>query len=154
MSETATVVRVETIVEVARAQAFETFVDMASWWPPSHHTGAEPWVAIVFERDVPGRWFERDAHGGENQWGRVLAFEPPARLLLDWQLNHEFAYDPSLHTDLEVVFHALDANRTRVELVHHLHGYGVHAARMTEIFGAPDAWRGVLDAYAAVGSRA
>jgi uncharacterized protein YndB with AHSA1/START domain len=126
---------------------------MASWWPADHHTGAQPWVAIVLERDPPNRWFERDASGAEAPWGRVLAYEPPERLLLDWQLNTEFIYDASLHTELEVRFRALDGARTRVELVHRLDGYGEHAARMHEIFSRPDAWQGVVDAYGAVASR-
>jgi uncharacterized protein YndB with AHSA1/START domain len=153
MNQTSTDVRVETIVDVPRARAFEVFTDMAAWWPPSHHTGEEPWVAIVLEPQPPNRWFEVDAKGAEAPWGRVLRYEPPARLLLDWQLDTEFAYDATLHTDVDVRFEPLDAERTRVELVHRLDGYGDRAAQMLEIFSQPDAWQGVLDAYAAAAAR-
>jgi len=153
MTGTGSVVRVETTVETPRERAFDAFVDMTSWWPRSHHTGDAPWEAVVLEPSAPGRWFERDANGVESPWGRVLAYEPPARLLLDWQLGTEFAYDAALHTNVEVTFHALAPDRTRVELAHDLSGYGEHAARMAEIFTQPDAWQGVLDAYGSVASR-
>jgi hypothetical protein len=153
MNRTETAVRVETIVEVSQQRAFDVFVDMAAWWPASHHTGENPWVAIVLQEQPPKRWFERDEHGAEADWGRVLRYQPSSNLLLDWQLNTEFTYDPSLHTDLEVRFERLGDARTRVDLVHRLDGYGDQAAKMLEIFAQPGAWQGVLDAYGAVASR-
>ena len=51
-----------------------------------------------------GRWFERDAEGVETNWGKVLAWEPPKRLLLGWQLDSHFSYNPDFLTEVELTF--------------------------------------------------
>src|SRR5262252_3758223 len=48
----------------------------------------------------------------------VLAWEPPSRLLLSWDVNANWQYDPALKTELEIRFIAEDKDLTRVELEH------------------------------------
>ena len=82
-------------VKAPPARAFEIFTSrMQDWWPAGHTVGKKPHVAIVMEPHVGGRWFERDAEGTETQWGQVLAWEPPSRALLAWQLNSQWTFDP------------------------------------------------------------
>jgi hypothetical protein len=105
-------------VKAAPARAFELFTSrMTDWWPRGKTLG-RPHAAIVLEGWPGGRWFERDAEGVEIQWGRVVAWEPPGRVMLDWQLNTQWAYDASLHTAVEVLFSADDAGGTVVTLQH------------------------------------
>ena len=67
-------------VKAPPARAFDLFTSrIGDWWPKG--IGKAPHVAIVMEPRVGGRWFERDADGNETQWGKVLSWEPPARLL-------------------------------------------------------------------------
>ena len=118
-------------VRAAPARAFELFATrMGDWWPKGKTVGKDPHVAIVVEPVAGGRWFERDSDGVEVQWGKVLAWEPPARLLLGWQLNSEFTYDPDLVTEVELTF-APSEGGTLVKLEHrHLERFGDAAERI------------------------
>lgn len=147
----------KTVVVAAPQQvAFEVFTTrLASWWPmPSHHIGEAECADVRIEPRVGGRWFELGADGSECDWGRVLAWEPPARVVLAWQLSARWVFDPSLHTEVEVRFVAVDAGHTRVELEHRgLEAYGPDAPAMREAFGSPNGWNGMLEHYAAVAAR-
>jgi uncharacterized protein YndB with AHSA1/START domain len=125
---------------------------LASWWPmPSHHIGQAECVDVVIEPNVGGRWFERGSDGSECDWGRVLAWEPPGRVVLAWQLSARWAFDPALHTEVEVRFVAVDADHTRVELEHRgLEAYGPDALAMRDTFSSPNGWNGMLEHYARV----
>ena len=128
------------------AHVFRTFTaNQNDWWPRSHHIGKSDRFTAIVEPRVGGRWFERSEDGGECDWGRVLVWEEPNRIVLSWGLNAEFRYDPALNTEVEVRFIAESAHRTRVELEHRgLERYGDKAAAMRDIFDKPDAWAGTL----------
>jgi hypothetical protein len=100
------------------ARAFEIFTgQMGRWWPRGQTPGAQPHADIVVEPCVGGRWFERDDAGAETPWGHVLAWEPPGRLLLAWQLDGDRRYDPELITEVEITFEPVDGG-TEVRLEH------------------------------------
>ena len=106
-------------VKAPAARAFALFAgNMGAWWPRGRTPGGNPHVELVIEPRKDGRWFERDAGGNETQWGKVLAWEPPRRLVLGWQLNHDFRFDPDLLTEVEVRFEDLPGGGTRVSLEH------------------------------------
>ena len=117
-------------VKAPPARAFDLFAKhMGAWWPKGSTVGKAPHAEIVIEPRVGGRWFERDADGNEAQWGKVLAWEPPARLLFVWQLNTQWRYDPDLMTEVEVTFAAVGSG-TLVTLEHrHLERFGTDAAQ-------------------------
>ena len=70
-------------VKVSRERAFEVFTaGMGRWWKKDHSLLKSPQTDVIVERRVGGRWYERGEDGSECQWGRVLAWEPPARILL------------------------------------------------------------------------
>jgi uncharacterized protein YndB with AHSA1/START domain len=123
------------IVKGEPARAFELFTSrIRDWWPRSKTIGREPPVAIVLEPWVEGRWFERDVQGRETQWGKVLYWEPPHRLLLAWQIGADWAYHPDLVTEVEVSFKAQTPDDTIVTLEHrHLERLGSDAARVREM---------------------
>lgn len=148
--ETASVRKVIT-VRAPQAVAFDVFTRaIHTWWPmASHHVGQADCASVVMEPQAGGRWFERGVDGSECDWGRVLAWEPPGRLLLSWQLSAAWAFDPALHTEVEVRFTALDAGSTRVELEHRgLEAYGAQALAMRDAFASPNGWGFMLDQYA------
>lgn len=106
-------------VKAPPARAFDLFTaQMAAWWPRGKTVGRNPHVAIVVEPREGGRWFERDGEGNETEWGKVLSWEPPSRLLLGWQLTSEWGYDPNLLTEVELTFAPLAGGGTRVTLEH------------------------------------
>jgi uncharacterized protein YndB with AHSA1/START domain len=146
---TATAVRQSITVAAPQERVFAMFTEgFDRWWPRTHKIGPAELAEAVIEGREGGRWYERDVDGSECDWGTVLVWDPPARLVLDWQISGEWAYDGDLHTELEVSFLPEGPDRTRVELEHRLDGYGERAAEMRETFDGPGAWRGILEDFA------
>jgi len=116
------------------ARAFELFATrMGDWWPKGGTVGKKHHVAVVIEPRDGGRWYERDEDGVEAQWGKVLAWEPPGRLLLGWQLDRTFAYDPDFVTEVELTFAPAEGGGTLVTLEHrNLERFGANAASHAE----------------------
>ena len=119
-------------VKVSPERAFELFAaHMGRWWPVGKTVGKSPHVEIVIESRAGGRWFERDAEGVETNWGKVLAWEPPKRLLLGWQLDSRFSYNPDLLTEVELTFAAAKGGGSIVTLEHrNLERFGADAEKV------------------------
>ena len=147
-------VRRTVTVTASPARAFETFTArIGLWWPKSHHVSAVEPETVVIEPHPGGRWFERAPDGAECDVGKVLAWEPPARLLLAWQLDANFRYQPDLVTEVEVRFIA-EGDATRVEFEHrNLERFGAHAETVRGKVGAPQGWTAILDLYAGFANR-
>jgi uncharacterized protein YndB with AHSA1/START domain len=144
-------VRKQLTVEARQEVAFEVFTRrMGSWWNPAHRLGTAPLADVVIEPREDGRWFELDTDGTECDWGRVLAWEPPDRVLLGWQLDGEWDFDPDFLTELEIRFVAVGPRTTRVELEHrNLDAYGADAVDVRASLDSPNGWPGLLDRFAA-----
>jgi uncharacterized protein YndB with AHSA1/START domain len=100
--------------------AWRVFTEqMGTWWPlADYKIGKARAVDAVIEPHVGGRWYERGDDGGTCDWGRVLVWEPPSRLVLSWDITADWKYDPELNTELEVRFLRESEDVTRVELEH------------------------------------
>lgn len=137
-------------VKVSPGRAFEIFTARAgSWWLKTHSISAtkSPIKDVVIEPRRGGRWFERGEDGSEYDWGKVLAWEPPARLLLAWQIDAHFHFDPAVETEVEIRFTA-EGNGTLVELEHrHLERLGDTAEGLRGPFER--GWTALLDSFAA-----
>jgi uncharacterized protein YndB with AHSA1/START domain len=138
-------------VSASPERAFEAFTsDIGRWWPPTHKIGAAAFRSAVIEPRAGGRWFEVGEDGRECQWGDVLAWEPPARVLLAWRIRPDWKFDPALLTEVEVKFTPTSDGGTRVELEHRLlenMGEGAEGARST--FESERGWPGILQRYRA-----
>jgi uncharacterized protein YndB with AHSA1/START domain len=145
-------VRKSLIVKADANKAFAAFAGkIGRWWPRTHSIGTNPQADVVLEARAGGRWYERGEYGSECEWGKVLAWEPPTRLLLAWQIGGNWKYDPTLVTEVEVTFTALSATQTRVDLEHrHLERFGEAGKALRDAFDSPGGWSGVLAAFAAV----
>jgi uncharacterized protein YndB with AHSA1/START domain len=138
-------------VQAPIAVAWRVFTErMGTWWPLAHYKiGKSPAVDAVIEPRVGGRWYERGADGSTCQWGSVLSWEPPTRLVLSWDITADWQYDPTLKTEIEVRFTADRANATRVELEHRrLDRYGARRDEMRRIFDTEGDWGKLLEAFA------
>jgi uncharacterized protein YndB with AHSA1/START domain len=94
--------------------AFELWTARTSlWWPPSHSVSTEEGLQVVFETRVGGRIFERTPGGVEHDWGEVLEWEPPHRLVYLWHLRA----DRADATEVEIRFNAQSIG-TQVEIEH------------------------------------
>jgi len=144
---------VRKVVSVAAPQsiAWQVFTQqMGTWWPLAmYKIGKANAVDAVMEPRVGGRWYERGDDGSTCDWGRVLAWEPHARLVLSWDITADWQYDPSLNTEIEVRFIAEGDSRTRVELEHRrLDRYGDRRDEMRTIFDTTGDWGQLLAAFA------
>jgi uncharacterized protein YndB with AHSA1/START domain len=88
----------------------------------------------VLEPRVGGAVYDRGVDGSVCRWARVLAFQPPERLVISWDITPQWQLetDPSRASEVEFSFVAVDDSRTRVEVEHrHLdrHGEGWQEAR-------------------------
>jgi uncharacterized protein YndB with AHSA1/START domain len=149
-------VRKSVVVQTDANRAFAAFAGkIGRWWPHRHSIGTSPQADVVLEPRAGGRWYERGEDGSECDWGKVLAWEPPARLLLAWQIGGNWKYDPTLVTEVEVTFTALGPRETRVDLEHrNLERYGEESRAVRAAFESPGGWRGMLEAFAALAQAA
>jgi len=140
------------IVEAPQALAWRVFTErMSTWWPLAHYKiGKVTAVEAVIEPRVGGRWFERGEDGSTCDWGEVLIWEPPSRLVLAWDITADWQYDPKLKTEVEVRFIPDGEARTRVELEHRrLDRFGARRDEMRRIFDTEGDWGRLLESFAA-----
>jgi uncharacterized protein YndB with AHSA1/START domain len=134
-----TSVKQSVVVEASIERAFKVFTeDFGRFKPREHNLLAVPIAQTVFEPRVGGHIYDRGVDGSECRWARVLAYEPPKRVLLSWDISPRWQIetDPGKTSEWEVRFIPETANRTRVELEH----------RKLERHG--EGWQGVRDGVA------
>jgi uncharacterized protein YndB with AHSA1/START domain len=153
-----TSVETSVVVDVPVERAFELFTgDMAGWWPPEHHILQSELQEMVFEPRVGGGVFDRGTDGTVCRWARVLAYEPPTRLVISWDINLQWQIetDPAKTSEVEVRFEAAGPDRTRVRLEHrHLDRHGDGWENMRDAVGSSGGWTVGLDRFAAFVVRA
>lgn len=106
-------IRQATMVRSTREHTFDVFVaTIGQWWPlQPYSAGKERVRTVEVEPRLEGRVFERWDDGTECDWGRLLAWEPPARLVMSWDMTPE-------PTQVELTFTALGPSLTRVAVEH------------------------------------
>jgi uncharacterized protein YndB with AHSA1/START domain len=149
--ETDLPVRKSIIVKASVAHAFHVFTDgFHTWWPKSHHIGKSPMKKAILEGRAGGRCYTEQEDGSECDWGSVLVWEPPRRLVLAWQINGQWQFEPDLARSSEVEVRFSEAEGvTRVELEHrHLYRHGPDAAAIRGAIDSPNGWGGTLRLFA------
>jgi uncharacterized protein YndB with AHSA1/START domain len=141
-------VRKTVTVRAGPATAFRVFTtSLDVWWPKTHHIGKCPDFSARLEPFEGGRWYEEGVDGSTCEWGKVLVWEPPLKLVLGWQIK-DWEYQPDVLTEVEVLFTPLADGATRVDLEHrHLERMGDSAERMRMNFDAPNGWGAILGAF-------
>lgn len=93
-------------VNATQEIAWRVFTEkMGTWWPLAYYKiGKVSAIDAIIEPHVGGRWYERGDDGSTCQCGSVIAWEPPLRLLLSWDINADWQYDATLKTEIEVRF--------------------------------------------------
>jgi len=123
-----TSIRTSVMVEVPIDRAFRVFTEDFDRIKPRDHNMLEVDIAeSVFEPRAGGRVYDRGVDGTECQWARVLAYEPPDRIVFSWDINPQWQIETDLEktSEVEVRFTADGPERTRVELEHrHLDRHG------------------------------
>jgi uncharacterized protein YndB with AHSA1/START domain len=146
------VVRHTLTVPVSADIAFALFTEgFATWYPREYTWSQDVLDSIAIEGREGGRCFERGPHGFWVDWGRVLLWDPPRRLVFSWQISprREPVPDPEKSSEVEVRFHEEEARSTAVELEHRgfsRHGEGWESYQ--DAMGSAGGWPYILDRYA------
>jgi uncharacterized protein YndB with AHSA1/START domain len=132
-----TSIRHSIVVDAPLERAFAVFTrDFGAFKPPEHNMLGVDIAETIFEPFVGGYLYDRGTDGSECRWARVLAYEPPHRVVLTWNISPHWQIetDPEKVSEWEARFTSEAENRTRVELEHrHLDRHG-------------EGWEGVRDA--------
>jgi uncharacterized protein YndB with AHSA1/START domain len=150
-------VRKTVTVGASAEHAFQVFTQgFDTWWPRSHSIGGVALRKAIIEGRVGGRCYQQSVDGSECDWGRILVWEPPSRVVLAWQLNPQWEHEPDLAkaSEVEITFSPEPDGSTRVELEHrHFDRHGAGAELMRRGVDSPEGWGGLLQMYAAVAGR-
>jgi uncharacterized protein YndB with AHSA1/START domain len=128
-------VRNQIVVAAPLERAFRVFTEQFDRIKPREHNLLGVEIAeTVFEPRVGGHIYDRGVDGSECRWARVLACEPPHRVVFSWDINPQWQIetDPENTSEVEVRFIAETPERTRVELEHRnldRHGEGWEGER-------------------------
>ena len=147
-------VRKQVVVDAPIERAFSVFTGrFGDFKPPEHNMLGAPIAETVFEPRVGGHIFDRAVDGTECHWARVLAFEPPRRVVFSWDIGPTWQLETNLAnaSEVEVRFTAETPDRTRVELEHRnidRHGPGWPA--VAGGVGGDEGWPLYLARYAAL----
>ena len=106
--------RIEFTVACSPERAFEVWTgEISRWWPKGHSVSGDPGLTVTLEPGVGGRIFERTPEGAEHDWGEVLEWDPPRRLVYLWHLR----FDRADATEVEITFSG-ESDETAVTIVH------------------------------------
>jgi uncharacterized protein YndB with AHSA1/START domain len=133
-------------------RAFSVFTEsFNTWWPPMYHIGQSDMAEAILEPREGGRWYERGVDGVECDWGRVLVWEPPHRLVVTWQINGGWQFDPDPEhaSEIEVRFTSSGPHQTLVELEHRLLHRLVGGEAIRGAIGQGGGWTRILEGFAA-----
>jgi uncharacterized protein YndB with AHSA1/START domain len=138
-------------VSASVERAFRIFAEeFDSWWPRSHHIGKSPMKKAIVEGRVGGRCYTEQEDGTELDWGKVLVWEPPHRIVLAWQITPEWGYQPDLaqSSEVEIRFSPIAGGGTRVDLEHRrFERHAGGAQTMRTAVDSPNGWTGVLQLF-------
>ncbi len=142
----------EIVVEATAAHAFDVFTrGIDRWWPRQHHIGKSPLKTALLDDGVGGRWYSICEDGTQVDIGKVLAWDPPRRLLLAWQITADWQFDANLVTEVEVTFTVEGPRRTRVVLEHRdLERFGDKAVELRKSIDSEGGWGLILAEFGRV----
>ena len=152
-----TAVQRQVVVEVPIKQAFKIFIENFDLIKPREHNMLAVEIAeTVFEARVGGSIYDRGVDGSICRFARVLAYEPPHRVVFSWDIDPQWQIekDPNRTSEVEVRFFSETPHRTRVELEHRnldRHGEGWEAVRQG--VGSEGGWPLYLQRFAALAKK-
>jgi uncharacterized protein YndB with AHSA1/START domain len=142
------------VVPAPIERAFAVFTEgFGDFKPPEHNLLGGPIAETVFEPRVGGNIFDRAVDGSECRWARILAYEPPDRVVFSWDISPQWQIetDPGLTSEVEVRFFTETSERTRLELEHrHIDRHGPGWQSVIEGVDGDEGWPLYLARYAAL----
>ncbi|WP_182881179.1 SRPBCC family protein [Microbispora sp. H10949] len=151
---TQTAVNRSVVIDAPVEHAFKVFTERFGDFKPREHNLLGAAIAeTVFEARVGGHIYDRAEDGSECRWARVLAYEPPSRVVFSWDIGVQWQIeaDTANASEVEVRFIEESPSRTRVELEHrHIDRHGPGWESLAEGVGNDQGWPLYLDRYAAL----
>ena len=151
MTSTDAVVR-SVSVSVPVNEAFDVFTQrLGDFKPPEHNLLGAPIAETVVQPWVGGHIVDRAVDGSECRWARILAFDPPDRLVFSWDISPRWQLesDPARASEVEVRFIADSPETTTVQLEHrHLDRHGPGWEGIRDGVDGNDGWPLYLARYA------
>jgi uncharacterized protein YndB with AHSA1/START domain len=148
----AAVIRKQIVVHAPIERAFTVFTArFGDFKPPEHNLLGAPITETVFEPRVGGSIVDRAVDGSECRWARILAYDPPDRVVFSWDIGPQWQIetDPELTSEVEVRFVAETPERTRVELEHrHIDRHGPGWQAVSDGIDGDEGWPLYLARYA------
>jgi uncharacterized protein YndB with AHSA1/START domain len=152
MPSTDSVVQTSIVVQAPIDRAFRVFTEQLGAFKPREHNMLAVEIAeTVLEPHVGGAVFDRGVDGTICRWARVLAHEPPDRLVISWDISPRWQIetDPNRSSEVEIRFIAAARDRTRVELFHrHLERHGEGWESIRDGVAGGDGWPLYLQRFA------
>ena len=149
-----TSIRHEVVVEATQERAFQVFTERFDRIKPREHNRLDVEIEeTVFEARAGGHIYDRGVDGSVCRWARVLAVEPPDRVVFSWDISPRWQpeEDPARASEVEVRFVAEGERRTRVVLEHrHLDRHGDGWESVRDGVGGAGGWPLYLERFAAV----
>jgi uncharacterized protein YndB with AHSA1/START domain len=150
----AAVVRRQIVVNAPIERAFAVFTErFGDFKPPEHNLLQVPIAETVFEPKVGGHIYDKGTDGSECRWARILAFDPPTRVVFSWDISPQWTIEsePDNTSEVEVTFIAETPDRTRLELEHrHIDRHGPDWQAVSDGIAHDQGWPLYLQRYAAL----
>jgi uncharacterized protein YndB with AHSA1/START domain len=144
----------EVVVDAPVDVAFKVFTErFGDFKPKEHNMLGSPIAETRFDPHVGGHIYDVGEDGSECRWARVLAYDPPERVVFSWDISPTWQVeaDEAKTSEVEVRFVAESADRTRVELEHrHLDRHGPGWESVRDGVGEDQGWPLYLARYAEV----
>lgn len=138
-------------VPVSIDQAFKIFTaKLDSWWPKEYTWAGEVLETIKIESKKNGRCFERGPHDFELDWGRVIVWEPPTKIIFTWQIdpNRVPVPNPEKVSEVEVLFEQKNKEITQIKFKHRkLDNHGEEATAYRDALNSPQGWPYILNKF-------
>jgi uncharacterized protein YndB with AHSA1/START domain len=155
MTQTDTsVVRQHIVVPAPIEQAFKVFTErFGDFKPPDHNLLSSPITRTVFDPRVGGHITDHAVDGSQCRWARVLAYEPPDRVVFSWDIGPQWQIEanPELTSEVEVRFYTDSPGHTRVELEHrHIDRHGPGWQSVADGVNGAQGWPLYLGRFAAL----
>jgi uncharacterized protein YndB with AHSA1/START domain len=154
MSDQATTTSVDTsiVVDAPIEEAFSVFTEgIGTWWPREYNLLEVDIAERIFEPRVGGQVYDRGVDGSECHWARVLAYEPPNRVVISWDISPQWQIetDHAKTSEVEILFVSEAPDRTRVDVEHrHLDRHGDGWESLRDSVGSDSGWPGSVRRFA------
>jgi uncharacterized protein YndB with AHSA1/START domain len=140
------------VVEAGIERAFSVFTEgIGTWFPPEYNLLNTDIAERVFEPRVSGHVYDRGVDGSECHWARVLAYEPPNRVVISWDISPQWQIETDLErtSEIEVRFTTEAPQRIRVELEHrNIDRHGDGWEQLRDSVAGDGGWPGCLRSFA------